>query len=160
MNSPKMRSSRLMQWRLTATTAADYWSFPLFISSLPLADSLCLLLTNSGSYPINSIFIILITTLHTHTHTHTHISLFLVSAAITSGNFCAEHKKKVRCAVKHVKICQRREREGKRRASLNYSLAQHRRIFLSQHCQRAGSALQTYTHKQYSHTHMWKRKCY
>lgn len=62
---------------------------------------------------------------HTHTRTFSHS----VSAAITSGNFCAVRSQRFEVWRESLKICQQTERERKRRgkewgARLNRSLAQ------------------------------------
>ena len=142
---------------------------PLFISSPPLADyrslSLCLLLTNGRSYAINSIpntpsppfsplpFL----------PTYRHLFIFLSYLSLTSFSFSRYHiwpllcstqgARRVRCAMKRDWEYVSAQREGKRKGGPAWDVHwPSRRIFLSQCCQRAGSAVQMQTHKQYRHT--------
>lgn len=102
---------------------------------------------------------------HTHTFSHS------VSAAITSGNFCAVRSQRFEVWRESLKICQQTERERKRRgkewgARLNRLLAQEgdisntalsgtRKCFADRRC----------THNVWHmHSHVqsgsiWKRKC-
>lgn len=132
-------------------------SRPLFISYPPLADSrslsVCLLLTNGCSCAINSIpntpsppfsplpFL--------HTCRHLFIFLYL---SLTSFSFSRYHirpllcstqgARRVRCAVKRDWEYVSVQREGERKGGSAWDVRwPSRRIFLSQCCQRAGSAV-------------------
>lgn len=153
MNLPIMRS-RLLQCRLTANIA-DYRSFPLHCSFPPLPSlTLCLLLMNSGSYAINNIWTITppppFSSLHTPfiSLSVSHLIPFQsLSHLATSVQYVRRQKCEV-CREKENMSAKEWERERKWGPGLTVRWPS-RRIFLSQHCQRTGSALQT--HKTLSH---------